>query len=853
MRLRLLPILTLLACRLSLAQGFWFPGSNVITDVQLNGVNQPATILNFLSGSASGGVFSIPAGAGGVSSVAASSPLSSSGGITPSISLSGIVGAANGGTGLGSAGGVANRALYTADGTSFVMGLLPLAAMSQSTFQVTVGAGLSGGGSASLGGSVSVSNSGVLSVLAAGPLSSSGGQNPSVSLSGIVGIANGGTGILDLPGGGQILVGNANRGYNVRSLGGDVTVDSNGVARVISLYSYAVSNGAPVNGQYLGWNGAQWGTTPAVASLVAGAGMAVSGATGNVTVSIPSGVVTNAMLVNPSITINGANGLSSCGATALGATCSISPTYGSAANQFAQGNDARFPPASTAAGKLVVDSGTGYVEGPACALNTLPHGAGAGTYTCSSVANADLVNPSITINGSNGISSCGSTALGATCTVSQTFGTDGTHACAGNDARLPPTSTAAGKLLYDNGSGYSEGPACATNQLPHGAGAAAYTCSSIATGDIAGSAVTYAKIQNEAASSLLGNPTGSSAAPSEVTLGAGLSFSASSILIAAGAITNAMLAGSIDLTVKVTGLLPVANGGTATATPGITFGAVPSFLGGEIHFRRPVADLAATIATTDFIVEYTSITATRVATLPNANVGSGTQFYVGDVSGSVSTTIKINVQSAGGTIDGVAAGTGVNIVVPRCFAGYESDGTKWRTIAGLICYSGVTLAAPTIADFTNAGHNHQNAAGGGQLNATSVFSAGTVPAARLTGSTAQAGSFFAGTTVAVADGVVIGVYKSHNAGTIGYITGVITTAGVGGTTGIVMQVIDQDNANAEVCNCNLGACTQVQGTSVSCNCNAAFTAAHKLAVQFKSVSDDCATNPTGYFNIEVEQ
>lgn len=42
--------------------------------------------------------------------------------------------------------------------------------------------------------------------------------------------------------------------------------------------------------------------------------------------------------------------------------------------------------------------------------------------------------------------------------------------------------------------------------------------------------------------------------------------------IGSGQITNTMLAGSIDLTTKVTGLLPVANGGTGTASPGIVAG-----------------------------------------------------------------------------------------------------------------------------------------------------------------------------------------------------------------------------------------------------------------------------------------
>lgn len=53
---------------------------------------------------------------------------------------------------------------------------------------------------------------------------------------------------------------------------------------------------------------------------------------------------------------------------------------------------------------------------------------------------------------------------------------------------------------------------------------------------IASSAVTYSKIQNGTASTLLGNPTGSAAAPSEITLGTNLSFS--------GSVLNATSGGS---------------------------------------------------------------------------------------------------------------------------------------------------------------------------------------------------------------------------------------------------------------------------------------------------------------------
>jgi len=62
--------------------------------------------------------------------------------------------------------------------------------------------------------------------------------------------------------------------------------------------------------------------------------------------------------------------------------------------------------------------------------------------------------------------------------------------------------------------------------------------SSVATATIADAAVTYAKIQNVGASKLLGNPTGSGAAPSEVSLGAGLSFSSSTLIANPAAAQN---------------------------------------------------------------------------------------------------------------------------------------------------------------------------------------------------------------------------------------------------------------------------------------------------------------------------
>jgi hypothetical protein len=67
---------------------------------------------------------------------------------------------------------------------------------------------------------------------------------------------------------------------------------------------------------------------------------------------------------------------------------------------------------------------------------------------------------------------------------------------------------------------------------------------SIATGTI-----TYGKIQNLSAATLLGNPTGSATAPSEITLGSGLTFSGSTISAAGGGKTSWVLGAGIPITV----------------------------------------------------------------------------------------------------------------------------------------------------------------------------------------------------------------------------------------------------------------------------------------------------------------
>lgn len=95
----------------------------------------------------------------------------------------------------------------------------------------------------------------------------------------------------------------------------------------------------------------------------------------------------------------------------------------------------------------------------------------------------------------------------------------------------------------------------------------------------------------------------------------------------------------------------------------------------------------------------------------------------------------------------LASGTDTNIsinFVPKGTGLVTIGGIEIDTISGTQTLTNKTLTTPTIASFTNAAHDHTNATGGGQLNATSIFSAGTVPTARLGSGTANSSSYLRG-------------------------------------------------------------------------------------------------------------
>jgi hypothetical protein len=103
------------------------------------------------------------------------------------------------------------------------------------------------------------------------------------------------------------------------------------------------------------------------------------------------------------------------------------------------------------------------------------------------------------------------------------------------------------------------------------------------------------------------------------------------------------------------------------------------------------------------------------------------------------TTNRIVVTNGNGTADPTfdigssvaTSGNSLNFFAPTTSAQLAGVISDESGSGALVFNISPSLTTPTIASFANAAHNHEGAAGGGQLNAGNVFSAGTVPVARL--------------------------------------------------------------------------------------------------------------------------
>jgi hypothetical protein len=220
------------------------------------------------------------------------------------------------------------------------------------------------------------------------------------------------------------------------------------------------------------------------------------------------------------------------------------------------------------------------------------------------------------------------------------------------------------------------------------------TCAAIATANIASSAVTYAKVQNVAASRLLGNPTGSPAAPSEISLGSTLAFSGTALqttaltgdvtatansfatTIAANAVTNAKMATMAANTVKAN-----ATGSTAVPTDVAPSSARSSSLLNIDSFTGHGDSIYTILATDRTVGTNAAFTASRTWTLPAANaVNPGQEIIVADFQGTVTGVNTLVISRAGA--DTVNGGTSVTISSANGAYMLKSDGTsKWTAQA----------------------------------------------------------------------------------------------------------------------------------------------------------------------------
>lgn len=247
-----------------------------------------------------------------------------------------------------------------------------------------------------------------------------------------------------------------------------------------------------------------------------------------------------------------------------------------------------------------------------------------------------------------------------------------------------------------------------------------------AAATIAAGAVTYAKQQNVASARVLGNPTGSAAAPSEISLGTNLSF-AGTVLNATGGLSG-----------MVTGQIPIA----ATATTVTSSG---NLSGDVVTNATLVATIQANAVTTAKILN-ANVTYAKIQ-----NVAANR--LLGNSTGSAAAPAEIALPLAaalGGTGD---TGTAFTAYTPTVTA---SSGTiTTATASGRYKVLGKAIFLEVQVNITT------NGTGAGVLNAT--LPGGITPAANfiLAGrELAVNGQMLSGTIQT--SGTTIGIMKYDN-------------------------------------------------------------------------------------------
>ena len=247
----------------------------------------------------------------------------------------------------------------------------------------------------------------------------------------------------------------------------------------------------------------------------------------------------------------------------------------------------------------------------------------------------------------------------------------------------------------------------------------------ITTAKLADDAATYAKLQNVSATDrLLGRVSAGAGVVEEVVC---TDFAQSLLDDADAATARATLgAGTGDVTTS----------GSVTNTELVRYADTS---GDSIEGAGLLANLIANEV-------YFTLEAVASTGLVFDRALDGTIFRMVGAASAVNYPFVQSSPTGSGSIVGVdGSDTDIDLLLQSKGAGLvKANGVPVVTTTGTQTLTNKTLTTPTIADFTNATHDHEDAAGGGQLNATNVFSAGTVPTARLASGTADSTTYLRG-------------------------------------------------------------------------------------------------------------
>lgn len=335
---------------------------------------------------------------GTVTAVTASSPLASSGGATPNLSLTGTVAIANGGT--------AGTATPTAGAVPYGTGTAYAFTNAGTTGQVLTSAG------AGAPTWTTPTTGTVTSVTASSPLSSSGGATPDLSLTGTVPIANGGTNATAAPTAGAIAYGTGTAyAFSAAGTTGQV-LTSNGA-------------GAPT------WAAAASGTVTSVAQSFTGGLISVAG----------SPITSSGTLA---LTVAGTSG----GIPYFSSASTWATSAALAANSLVVGGGAGAAPATVTTGTGVVTA-LGVNTGTAGAF--VVNGGALGTPSSGTATNLSGTAASLTAGTATNI---------AGGTAGQIPRQTGAGATGFTTATFPATAGASGNVLTSDGTNWSsEAPA----------------------------------------------------------------------------------------------------------------------------------------------------------------------------------------------------------------------------------------------------------------------------------------------------------------------------------------------------------------------------------------------------------